>query len=103
MCLRPRAGTNVLRGEGSPAEPAENSVDRAAGLAHTAGGFHEANRPVPGGAMSLVWVLGQSFLARADHPSGRRGGLGFSYPTSVTNAPRTLRVSRTDSVKVTSP
>src|ERR1700737_5360958 len=93
MCLRPRAGTNVLRGEGSPAEPAENSVDRAAGLAHTAGGFHEANRPVPGGAMSLVWVLGQSFLARADHPSGRRGGLGFSYPTSVTNAPPPFRGS----------
>ncbi len=30
-----------------------------------------------GGSMSLVRVLGQSFLARAGHPRGQRGRLAF--------------------------
>jgi len=37
--------------------------------------------------MSLVRVLGQPFLARFDHPSGRRVGLFMHAPRDESSAP----------------
>ncbi len=79
---------------------AENRLTGPPGPAHTSRCSHDPNRPILRGSMSLVRVLGQSFLARAGHPRGQRGRLAFSYLTSVTNAPRPLRSSRIDAVKI---
>src|SRR5260370_9045394 len=79
---------------------AENRLTGPPGPAHTSRSSHEPNRPILRGAMSLVRVLGPSFLPRAGHPRARPGPPAFSCLTSLTNAPRPLRPSRLDAANI---